>query len=242
VSNEKVIVVVPTFNERENIEALIQQILNQPLNIEVIVVDDNSPDGTGEILDKLAAADQRIHVLHRTNEHGRASAGLAGFKNALAQSDAEFVVEMDADFSHDPDDLPALVRAAQNADVAIGSRYVPGGGQKNCLPHNILFSRIINWVNRHVLKVHAKDASGGFKCYRRKVLETINLNNYSAREFSVGVETLLKCQKYNFTFQEIPIIFVNRRAGRSKANLNVLVEYPIAVMKLWLRSARRKID
>ena len=241
-SNEKVIVVVPTFNERENIEALINQILKQPINIEVIVVDDNSPDGTGEILDKLAAANHRIHVLHRTNERGRASAGLAGFKKALAESDAEYIVEMDADFSHNPDDLPALVRAARNADVGIGSRYVPGGGQKNCLPRNILFSHIINWVNRRILKVHVKDASGGFKCYRRKVLETINLNNYLAREFSVGVETLLKCQKYNFSFQEIPIIFVNRSAGRSKANLKVLVEYPLSVAKLWFRLVQGKID
>jgi dolichol-phosphate mannosyltransferase len=242
VDNEKVIVVVPTFNERENIEILVPQILKQPLNIELIVVDDNSPDGTGQILDKLAAENPRIHVLHRRNERGRASAGLAGFKKALTYPDAEFIVEMDADFSHNPDDLPALVAAAKNADVAIGSRYVPGGGQKNCLPRNILFSRIINWVNRNVLKVQAKDASGGFKCYRRKVLETIHLNNYVAREFSVGVETLMKCQKYNFTFQEIPIIFVNRRAGRSKANFNVLLEYPISVMKLWLRSLQGKID
>lgn len=241
-SNEKVIVVVPTFNERENIEALLTQILKQPLNLELIVVDDNSPDGTGEILDKLAAADQRIHVLHRTNERGRASAGIAGFKEALTHSDAEFIIEMDADFSHNPDDLPALVNAVKNADVAIGSRYVTGGGQKNCLPRNILFSRIINWVNRNLLGVHAKDASGGFKCYRRKVLETIHLDNYLAREFSVGVETLMKCQKYGFTFQEIPIIFVNRSAGRSKANLKVLIEYPVSVLKLWLRSLQGKID
>lgn len=234
--------VVPTFNERENIEPLIKQILKQPLNIELIVVDDNSPDGTGEILDKLAAADQRIHVLHRTNERGRASAGIAGFKEALTNPDAAFIVEMDADFSHNPDDLPALVSAAKNADIAIGSRYVPGGGQKNCLPRNILFSRIINWVNRNVLGVQARDASGGFKCYRRKVLETIHLDNYLAREFSVGVETLMKCQKYGFKFQEIPIIFVNRSAGRSKANLHVLIEYPIAVVKLWLRSLQGKFD
>lgn len=241
-ANEKVVVVVPTFNERENIEALVAQILKQPLNIELIVVDDNSPDGTGEILDKLAAADQRIHVLHRKNERGRASAGIAGFKTALAQTDAEFIVEMDADFSHDPNYLSALVHAASNADIAIGSRYVPGGGQRNCSQRNILFSRIINWVNRHVLNVNAKDTSGGFKCYRRKVLETINLDNYLAREFSVGVETLLKCQKYRFKFQEIPITFMNRHAGRSKANLHVLFEYPIAVVKLWLRSLQGKID
>jgi dolichol-phosphate mannosyltransferase len=241
-NNEKVIVVVPTFNERENIEALISQILKQPLNIELIVVDDNSPDGTGEILDKLAAVDQRIHVLHRMNERGRASAGIAGFKQALTHSDTEFIVEMDADFSHNPDDLPALVSAAKDADIAIGSRYVPGGGQKNCLPRNILFSRVINWVNRKMLGVRAKDASGGFKCYRRKVLETIDLDNYVAREFSVGVETLMKCQKYGFKFHEIPIIFVNRSAGRSKANLSVLIEYPVSVLKLWLRLMSERID
>jgi dolichol-phosphate mannosyltransferase len=241
-SNEKVIVVVPTFNERENIEALMTQVLKQPLNLELIVVDDNSPDGTGEILDKLATADPRIHVLHRKNERGRASAGIAGFKKALTHSDAEFIIEMDADFSHNPDDLPALVAAAKNADVGIGSRYVPGGGQKNCLPRNILFSRLINWVNRNLLGVQAKDVSGGFKCYRRKVLETIHLDNYIAREFSIGVETLMKCQKYGFKFQEIPIIFVNRRAGRSKANLKVLIEYPLSVAKLWFRLLRRNID
>jgi dolichol-phosphate mannosyltransferase len=241
-SNEKVIVVVPTFNERENIEALIKQILKQPLNVQIIVVDDNSPDGTGKILDKLAADDQRIQVLHRTTERGRASAGLAGFKQALTRSDAEFIVEMDADFSHNPDDLPALVSAARNADIGIGSRYVPGGTQKNCLLRNILFSRVINWVNRNMLGVQVRDASGGFKCYRRRVLETIDLDNYVAREFSVGVETLMKCQKYGFKFQEIPITFVNRRAGRSKANLHVLIEYPIAVLKLWLRLVGGKID
>lgn len=240
--NEKVIVIVPTFNERENIAALVAQILKQPLNVEIIIVDDNSPDSTGKIADNLAAEDTRVHVLHRFKERGRASAGLAGFKKALARRDADLIVEMDADFSHDPNNLPSLVRATENAHVAIGSRYVPGGAQKNCSAHNILFSWIINWVNRHVLKVHAKDSSGGFKCYRRKVLETINLNNYLAREFSVGVETLLKCQKHGFKFQEIPITFVNRRAGHSKVNLRVLMEYPICLVRLWLRSLQGKIS
>ena len=204
-------------------------------------MDDNSPDGTGQIADALARSDGRVHVLHRLHEKGRASAGIAGFKAALARADVELIVEMDADFSHDPQDLPRLVQATGEADVAIGSRYVPGGRQVNCLPRNILFSRIINLVNRYLLGLRVRDASGGYKCYRRKVLETINLDDYLAREYSVGVETLLKCQSHGFTFKEIPITFVNRRLGKSKANLRVLVEYPISVVRLWLALLRGQI-
>jgi len=207
----KLSVMVPTFNERENLTALVQQILQQPLDLEIVIVDDHSPDGTGELADQLSAQDARVRVLHRLHEHGRASAGVAGFKAALANVAVELIVEMDADFSHDPNDLPRLVAAACEADVAIGSRYVPGGKQVNCLPRNILFSRVINLVNRVALGVRARDASGGFKCYRRRVLETIDLDHYIAREYSVGVETLLKCQRHGFTFKEIPITFVHRR-------------------------------
>ena len=177
----KVWAMVPTYNERENIETLVTQILEQPLDIELIIVDDNSPDGTGQLVDTLAARDPRIHVLHRLHERGRAGAGVAGFKAALASPAVELVVEMDADFSHDPRDIPRLVAAAAEADVAIGSRYVPGGRQMNCTPRNVLFSRIINAVNHLVLGVPVRDASGGFKCYRRRVLETIDLDHYIAR-------------------------------------------------------------
>ncbi len=237
----KVMVMVPTYNERENIEALVRQILQQPIDAEIIIVDDNSPDGTGCIADELAMRDTRVHVLHRLHERGRASAGIAGFKAALARADVDLIVEMDADFSHDPNDLPRLVQAAAEADVAIGSRYVPGGRQVNCLPRNVLFSQVINWVNRHVLGVRVKDASGGFKCYRRRVLETIDLDDYVARAYSVGVETLLKCQIHGFTFKEIPITFVNRRLGQSKVNLRVLTEYPLSVARLWLKLLRGKV-
>jgi dolichol-phosphate mannosyltransferase len=232
---------VPTYNERENIAELVHQIRQQPCAIEVLVVDDSSPDGTGRIADELAAADPRVHVLHRLHERGRASAGIAGFKAALADAAVELIVEMDADFSHDPRDLPRLIKAAADADVAIGSRYVPGGRQINCTARNILFSRIINIVNRLVLGARAHDASGGFKCYHRRVLETIDLDHYLAREYSVGVETLLKCQAHGFTFKEIPITFVNRRLGQSKANLHVLVEYPIAIVRLWLELVQGKV-
>jgi len=181
-------------------------------------------------------------VLHRLHERGRASAGVAGFKAALARPDVDLIVEMDADFSHDPNDLPRLVQAAADADVAIGSRYVPGGRQVNCLPRNVFFSRVINFVNRYALGVRVQDASGGFKCYHRRVLETIALDDYVAREYSVGVETLLKCQTHGFTFKEIPITFVNRRLGQSKANWRVLIEYPRSLVKLWLRSLRGQVQ
>ena len=232
---------VPTYNERENIAELVGQIRQQTGEIEVLIVDDHSPDGTGEIADALAAADPRVHVLHRLHERGRASAGIAGFKAALANPAVDLIIEMDADFSHDPRDIPRLVQAAGEADVAIGSRYVPGGRQVNCTPRNILFSRSINLVNRFMLGVRVHDASGGFKCYRRRVLETIGLDHYLAREYSVGVETLLKCQAHRFTFKEIPITFVNRRLGTSKANLRVLIEYPVSIARLWLELVQGKV-
>lgn len=237
----KVSVMVPTYNERENITPLVQRILQQPIDLEIVIVDDHSPDGTGQLADELAAQDTRVRALHRLHARGRASAGIAGFKAALSNPSVDLIVEMDADFSHDPNDLPRLVAAACEADVAIGSRYVPGGQQVNCLLRNVLFSRVINIVNRYVLGVRARDASGGFKCYRRRVLETIDLDHYIAREYSVGVETLLKCQQHGFTFKEIPITFVNRRFGKSKANLHVLSEYPISIVRLWFSALRGEI-
>lgn len=224
---------VPTFNEKENIGRLIKEILALPLGIEILVVDDNSPDGTGDFIDQLAKKNKRIHILHRLHEKGRASAGISGFKWILKNTKADLIIEMDADFSHDPKDIPKIVQAAEEADVGIGSRYVPGGKQLNCLPKNILLSRIINFFNWYLLGVPVHDASGGFKCYRRKVLETINLDNFNATAYSVGVETLLKCQAHGFTFKEVPITFVNRRLGKSKANFKVLTEYPLSVCQLW---------
>jgi dolichol-phosphate mannosyltransferase len=232
---------VPTYNERENIDRLVVEVLQQPVDIEIIIVDDNSPDGTGQLVDALVARDPRVHVLHRLTERGRASAGVAGFKAALANPAVDLIIEMDADFSHDPKDIPRLVEAAGAADVGVGSRYVPGGKQVNCTPRNVLFSRIINVVNHVVLGVPVRDASGGYKCYRRRVLETIDLDHYIARAYSVGVETLLKCMAHGFTFKEIPITFVNRRLGKSKADWHVLVEYPQSIGKLWLRKTQGRI-
>jgi dolichol-phosphate mannosyltransferase len=234
-------VVVPTYIERENLSALVEQILALPLDVQIVVVDDNSPDGTGALADELASKNARVKVLHRLTERGRASAGIAGFKHALADPSIELIVEMDADFSHDPQDIPRLVRAAEHHDVAIGSRYVPGGQQINCTPRNIFFSRLINLVNRTAFGIQVRDSSGGFKCYRRRVLETIRLDNYVATEFSVGLETLVKVKNNGFTMVELPIVFRNRTRGPSKANWHVLTEYPLTLMRLKLSALRQPL-
>jgi dolichol-phosphate mannosyltransferase len=233
-----IMVMVPTFNERENLNELAAQILALPLRVQLLIVDDNSPDGTGALADALAAGDERVLVVHRYTEKGRASAGLAGFRAALTRADVDLVIEMDADFSHDPHDIPRLVAPAQQYDVVIGSRYVPGGQSINCTPRNVAQSRIINFVNRALFGLTVRDSSGGFKCYRRRVLETISLDDYVSTEFSVGVETLVKCQAHGFSMIEIPITFRNRTRGESKANLHVLVEYPRTVLRLALKSRR----
>lgn len=237
----RVMVVVPTYNERENLPELVGIITSLPIDVQVVVVDDNSPDGTGELADQLAQADARVKVLHRLTERGRASAGLAGFKYALADPGVDLIVEMDADFSHDPCDIPRLAQACAEYDIAIGSRYVPGGQQINCTPRNILFSRIINRVNRAAFGLKVKDASGGYKCYRRRVLETIRLDNYIATEFSVGLETLVKCKNNGFTMVELPIVFRNRTRGRSKVNWHILTEYPQTLLRLQLAGLRQPL-
>jgi dolichol-phosphate mannosyltransferase len=239
--NHHVMVMIPTYNERENLEELVHQILSQPLNLHVTIVDDNSPDGTGELADGLADNDSRVHVLHRFGEKGRASAGIAGFKSALQCKEVDLIVEMDADFSHDPVDLPRLAQSADAYDVVVGSRYVRGGQAINCTPRNVLFSRIINRANRILFHLPVLDASGGFRCYRRRVLETINLDDYLAREYSVGLETLIKCKNNGFSMVEIPIVFRNRTRGHSKADFHVLVEYPLTLFRLELKSLKGQI-
>lgn len=227
-----VMVMIPTYNERENLPDLVSQIMALPVKVEILIVDDNSPDGTGTLADCFSAQDSSVHVLHRYTEKGRASAGLAGFKSALTYPGIDRVIEMDADFSHDPQDIPRLVARADHYDIVIGSRYVPGGQALNCTTRNVLQSRLINFINRKLFGLQVHDTSGGYKCYRRCVLETINLNNYVSTEFSVGLETLLKCKNHGFSMSEIPIVFRNRTRGKSKANLHVLLEYPRTLLRL----------
>ena len=234
-------VVVCTYNEAGNIERLTREILAQGENIGVSIVDDNSPDGTGEIADRLAQENGRVQVLHRNPRRGRAAAGIAGFKYALSCNEVENIIEMDADFSHDPKDIPRLLAEIESADVVIGSRFVEGGGFVGCSLGGRLRSRIINRYNRLVLGLDVMDSSGGYKCYRRHVLETIDLSNFVSKGYCVGVETLLKCRRHGFTLREIPILYREREWGTSKADLRVTVEYPFAVLALKIKDLRGNV-
>ncbi len=238
----KAVVVVPTYNERENIGPLVEALVGQTPPLDVIVVDDDSPDGTGSVADRVASRCSQVRVLHRRNSRGRAGAGVLGFQEALKRRDTEWIVEMDADFSHDPSSVPDLIRAAgAGADLVIGSRYVAGGKQVDCSRSSLLLSRLINWLNRRLFDLEPKDTSGGFRCYRRQVLESIDLDHRVSRHFSGSVELLLKCRRHGFRIQEIPITFNNRKRGRSKATLWVALEYLLAVIRLWWRSLRGKV-
>ena len=209
-------VMLPTYNEAENIQPVIDRILSQPLDIGVVVVDDGSPDGTGEIADRLCTRyPGRVDVVHRLNERGRGTAGIAGFKRCL-ELGARWIVEMDADLSHNPDDLPRLLQAAQGCDLVVGSRYMPGGQDSE----RGLKRRVISWganvYLRTLLDLNLYDCSSGFKCYRREVLERLDLNTLHARGPEVGPESLYQIKRSGFRIREIPISFTDRRAGQSK--------------------------
>jgi dolichol-phosphate mannosyltransferase len=219
----KALVIIPTYNERENLPRLIPQILSQGSEFQVLVVDDNSPDGTGGVADELVAADPRVHVMHRDGKRGLGTAYVAGFKWALAEG-FDYVFEMDADFSHDPAYLAALITATENADLAIGSRYVPGGGVTDWGPVRRFISRGGSAYARLALRVPVRDLTGGFKCFRREVLEAIDLDSIEARGYAFQVETTYRALKMGFRVVELPILFRDRREGSSKMNKSIVAE------------------
>jgi dolichol-phosphate mannosyltransferase len=216
-------VVLPTYNEAENLERIVAAILEQlPESRRVLIVDDNSPDGTGEIADRLAASDD-VSVLHRPKKEGLGPAYLAGFRVAL-DAGAELLIEMDADFSHDPHHLPALLRAIENADLAIGSRYVPGGGITDWGPMRRFISRGGSAYARISLGIGIRDLTGGFKCFRREVLESIDLDSIESRGYAFQVETTYRAIKRGFRVVEVPIVFRDRREGNSKMSRAIVAE------------------
>jgi dolichol-phosphate mannosyltransferase len=215
-------VCLPTYNERENLEAMLRALA--PLGVNVLVVDDNSPDGTGEIADRLAAELGFVSVLHRERKEGLGPAYLAGFRLALANG-AEYVLEMDCDFSHDPSDVPRLLAACEEgADVALGSRYVPGGGTENWG----LARRIVSWGGsfyaRVLLGVPTRDLTGGFKCFRRRVLETLELDAIHSMGYAFQIETTYRALRRGFRIVEVPIRFVDRTEGHSKMSRAIFLE------------------
>jgi dolichol-phosphate mannosyltransferase len=217
-------VILPTYDEAENLERIVGAVLEQlsPSGT-VLVVDDNSPDGTGEIADRLAGSDGSVRVLHRTRKEGLGPAYLAGFHLAL-DAGAERIVEMDADFSHDPAYLPRLIGAAENADLVIGSRYVPGGGVTEWGQMRRFISRGGSAYARMVLDLPIRDLTGGFKCFRREVLEAIELDTIEARGYAFQVETTYRAIRAGFRVVEIPIVFKDRRDGTSKMRGAIVAE------------------
>jgi dolichol-phosphate mannosyltransferase len=239
----KRVVIVPTYNERENIERLTRELLALPVLPDVIVVDDNSPDGTGELGDRLAEeSGGRVWVIHRAGKQGLGTAYLAGFDLAVTRG-AELVCTMDADFSHNPRYVPAMVdKIAEGYDLVIGSRYVRGGGATGCQLRREVFSWAANSFARLLLSLRAHDTTAGFRCYRREVLERIPVNEIKASGYSFLIEMLYRVQRAGFRVGEVPIVFENRRLGKSKISQNEVTKALGTVLRLaWRRLCRRSL-
>ncbi len=232
-------VIVPTYNEADNINDLVQQLLDLPVNIGVVVVDDNSPDGTGVLADAWAARfPERVHVVHRPGKLGLGTAYIAGFKEALYALNARRVMTMDADFSHNPRYIPAMIELSRDKHMVIGSRYVPGGGQLNCTWKRVWLSKGANFVAKSLLGLEAKDTTAGFRLYRREVLESIPLDQIFSSGYSFLVEMLFMCQRRGWQIGEVPIIFEDRRKGKTKISRNEVFKAQYTVFRLFLRRLR----
>jgi dolichol-phosphate mannosyltransferase len=217
-------VCLPTYNERENLEPMVRALLERlGPDDRVLVIDDNSPDGTGELADRLAAGEPRVAVLHRPAKEGLGPAYLAGFRRALADG-AELVLEMDCDFSHDPADVPGLIAATADADLALGSRYVRGGRVENWGVGRRFVSRAGSLYAQVLLAAAVRDLTGGFKCYRREVLERIDLDAVSSRGYAFQIETTYRALRAGFRVVEVPITFRDREAGASKMSRSIVLE------------------
>jgi dolichol-phosphate mannosyltransferase len=216
--------VLPTYNEAENLEPLVEAARTKlPPGARVLIVDDSSPDGTGDVADRLAARHEGVEVLHRPRKEGLGPAYIAGFRRALAGG-AGFVLEMDSDFSHDPAYLPRLLEAAKRADVVLGSRYVAGGGVTDWGALRRAVSRGGSFYARLVLGVDVHDLTGGFKCFKREVLEAIDLDAIASRGYAFQVELTYRAIRRGFKVVEVPILFRERRVGKSKMDLSIVAE------------------
>ena len=236
----RAMVCLPTYNERENLEPMVRALGEQidTARDRVLVIDDNSPDGTGAIADELQAELPWIDVLHRKGKEGLGKAYLAGFHHALAEG-AELVLEIDCDFSHDPKEVPHLIATCEaGADLALGSRWVDGGGTVNWGRGRMFVSRGGSLYARTILGVHVRDLTGGFKCFRRAVLETIDLDAIAAKGYGFKIETTYRALRAGFKVVELPITFVDRRVGESKMDGSIVVEAMLQVPVLRYRALR----
>jgi len=240
----KAVVCLPTYNERENVEAMLRRLgevfAESRLDARVLVIDDGSPDGTGEIADRLAAELGFVDVLHRERKEGLGPAYIAGFRRALT-SGAELILEMDCDFSHDPWDLPRLAAAAETADVVLGSRYVKGGGTRNWGLLRRIVSRGGSLYAQVVLGVRIHDLTGGFKCFRRRVLETIDLDAVRTKGYAFQIEMTYRALRAGFRVVEVPIVFTDRELGGSKMSRGIVLEAIGRVPALRRDALRRRL-
>jgi dolichol-phosphate mannosyltransferase len=238
---EKALVIVPTYNERDNIAQIVPAILSQDPSLDVLVVDDGSPDGTGAVADAMAAADPRIHAIHREGKLGLGTAYIAGFKWALAR-DYAYIFEMDADFSHPPEKLPEFLRAIKDADIVLGSRYLNGEVNVVNWPMSRLFlSYSANIYARRITGLPVFDATGGFKCFRREVLEAIDLDDVRSNGYAFQIEMSFRAWKKGFRIVEIPIVFFDRTHGSSKMSKQIVREAVWMVWRLRWWGVRRKV-
>lgn len=233
------LIVMPTYNERENLPRMVQRLLNLPVKVDLLVVDDNSPDGTGQLADELSRKHPEVHVLHRKEKNGLGRAYIAGFKWAL-ERDYEFVFEMDGDFSHNPDDIPAFLAAARDADLVLGSRYINGIRIINWPLSRLMLSKGAATYVRWITGMPFTDPTGGYKCFRRRALQAINLDEVRSNGYSFQIEMTHKLWRQGYRIVEEPIIFTERLLGHSKMSGHIVREALIMVWRLWFQNGCRR--
>lgn len=234
-----ILIIVPTYNERENLPRIAQRLLALPTQVHLLVVDDNSPDGTGQVADELAARHSEIHVLHRREKNGLGRAYIAGFKWALAR-DYEFVFEMDGDFSHNPDDIPQFLAAAREADLVLGSRYINGIRIMNWPLSRLMLSKSAATYVRVITGMPFTDPTGGFKCFRRRALQALDLDAVRSNGYSFQIELTHQLLRQGMRIMEVPIIFTERLQGHSKMSGHIVREALFMVWRLWLQNGCRR--
>jgi dolichol-phosphate mannosyltransferase len=233
------LIIVPTYNERENLPRMVAKLLSLPVAVDVLVVDDNSPDGTGKIADELSAQHPQVKVLHRDGKEGLGRAYIAGFKWAL-EKNYEFIFEMDCDFSHDPEEVPAFLKLAENADLVLGSRYTGGVRVLNWPLKRLLLSRCAGVYVWLVTGMPITDPTGGYKCFRRRALQALNLDDIHCYGYGFQIELTHKLWRQSFRVAEVPIIFADRTAGQSKMAGGIINEAFWLVWRLWLENGMRR--
>ncbi|MBI4300072.1 MAG: polyprenol monophosphomannose synthase [Chloroflexi bacterium] len=233
-------IVIPTYNERENIGALVQDLLTISRDLHVLVVDDNSPDGTGAVADEIAAGSSRVRVIHRHGKGGRGSACIEGFQRFLAEGEVDTIMEMDADFSHAPSDVPAILTARDKADVVIGSRYVTRSKIVGWSIKRRIFSRLANFFAGAILGVPINDYTNGFRCYTRDCLQALDMQAIRSTGYIVLTEIAYQIHRRGFTFHEVPTLFVNRQRGASNVSFKEIRNAFSSVLRLKLESMRHR--